>query len=121
MIDNLQQAGATGDDAELLAAYRQIKIAEAGLAAIADDASDEDMAVILDPGDDAYDRLEALQAQTLAGLRAKADAMRWAFERMICLSRNYDGRTSIATINEDGDWHERIAWSLARDVLAMEG
>lgn len=52
-------------------------------------------------------------------MQAKADALRWVMERTVCQSPNGDGRTSIATIEADGEWHEWFAWSLARDVLAL--
>lgn len=110
---------AENPDAELLSAYRRIEAAEAELNALVGDRGpgcDERMESALCVADAAY--LEVLPAKTAAGRRAKANALRWAFERAVCNSPNRDGRTSIATINEDGEWHERLAWSLARDVLA---
>ncbi len=109
-------------DAALLALHHKMKQGEAAMAALADDYApgcDERLEAALDPTNAAVDAMEALRATTIAGLQAKADALRWIMELTVCNSPNHDGRTDISTIGEDGDWQDRFAWSLARDVLAL--
>lgn len=62
---------------------------------------------------DAYDKLEGLRATTTAGIRAKAEAMRLILLQCTC---TMIGET-LADIGSK-EPQERMAWSLARDVLA---
>jgi hypothetical protein len=57
-----------------------------------------------------------MPALAAAGLRARADAMRIMLEHVVC---THIGSTTadIADGNE-GEIEDRLAWSLARDVLA---
>lgn len=118
-----QSTAAEGSpDAQLLEAYQRLLAGQGGLDALIGDESpdrDERQVPFLDITNDASACMQKLQAKTLDGLKAKADALRLILEQQVCLSPNHDGRTSIATIDEDGSWQEQFAWSLARDVLAM--
>lgn len=60
------------------------------------------------------DRLSDTRAVSPGGLRIKADALRIVLEGCVCIVRGH----TIADIDEDGEVHERLSWSLARDVLA---
>lgn len=68
----------------------------------------------MDIESDLFEEVIETPAVTPEGRRAKADCLRIAFIRCVCDGR----RPTIDTIDDDGEWHERLAWSLARDVLA---
>lgn len=78
------------------------------------DAYDERFEAVVAASDDLFDKIIVTPARTPAGRRAKADCLRMAFERTVC----HGHHPTIATINDDGEWQEQLAWSLARDVLA---
>ena len=59
------------------------------------------------------ERIEATPARTAGGLRAKAEAMRLVLLRLVCC---HPGDT-IEYIAES-EMEDRMAWSLARDILA---
>lgn len=72
------------------------------------------LAAALDVVDELLEAITATAAHTSAGRQAKAYAVKVAFERFVCISRG----TTIADIDDEGDLHERLAWSLAADVTA---
>jgi hypothetical protein len=99
-------------DAELIAAVADMAAAHAWNADHAalpanqtDDAEDER---VQDAWWEAADRIEALPATTPAGMRAKASAMRMAIERSVI--------HPCRPISE-GEYHERLAYGLAADIL----
>jgi hypothetical protein len=57
----------------------------------------------------AAERIEAIPATTSAGVRAKASALRMAIQRMVI--------QPCAPIS-DAEYHERLAYALAADILA---
>ncbi len=80
-------------------------------------AESDDFEARADAADDGFwgaaDQVVAMQATTAAGLRAKADAMRIVLRRW-----NYTVTDRMHQFEGGYDFDERMAWSLARDVLA---
>ncbi|MCK8784144.1 hypothetical protein M0638_07110 [Roseomonas sp. NAR14] len=112
-----RRAGAARPDAALLAACAELRAWRAALDRIdhaeipvPDDEADE----ALERWADTIDALAALPAHTPAGIRAKAEATRTALE-VEAVIRPTD---TIATV---GKRHERLAHSLALDILGRAG
>lgn len=123
-------SAAANPDAALLAVYDEFLRATAGVKKLEAEPlyhfeynSPEDVSYevrmegVCTRQDDAFFAIMEFPALTLAGLRAKADTVRIMLEACVCVEL---GQT-IVDIDEMGDRTHLIAWSLARDVLAMEG
>lgn len=118
--------GETSPDAELLRLYLAFLHAHADQRGInlsayfisgpkENEAYDEAGDVAHDDWWGLVDKIRNTPATTLAGLRAKADAMRMVLEGTVMIKAG----STIADMGDDQEAEERFAWSLARDVIGV--
>lgn len=116
----------SADDSALLHLLHQHRRADALVAAIAEEghrlpdgitpaSKDQErrLAEAMDAREDMWERFAATPAKTSAGMQAKAEALGAAL-----LLYTYAPARTLDDLAETGELHERLALSLARDVMA---